>query len=97
MGAPHSLSRDGIAPVEHITKSAGGAAPRMVTAGSQTEGTVDRPVLTRYAYHSTTIRVLRMRIELCTRPASSYPSIPQRVGLCALPQHPNPVAARGLA
>ncbi|PSM31251.1 hypothetical protein BVG81_006330, partial [Haliangium sp. UPWRP_2] len=65
-GALRSLALDGIPLVEHIAYNAKGQRTLMVTAVSKAAGTIDKRVLTRYAYDSTTFRLLRMRSELCT-------------------------------
>ncbi len=69
-GALRSLALDGITLVEHIAYNPKGQRTLMIAAVAKTAGTIDKRVLTRYAYDSTTFRLLRMRSEFCTADAS---------------------------
>ncbi len=69
-GALRSLSLDGMTLVEHIGYSAKGQRTLMMAAVCSAAGTIDKRILTRYAYDTTTFRLVRMRSETCTLDAS---------------------------
>ncbi len=69
-GALRSLALDGTTLVEHISYNAKGQRTLMIAAVCSAAGTIDKRVLTRYAYDGTTFRLVRTRSETCTIDAS---------------------------
>lgn len=65
-GAITQLKLDGTTLIEHISYNAKGQRVLVISACTKTPGSIDKRILTRYAFDSRVYRLVRSRSEVCT-------------------------------